>query len=519
MLTYKTDPLLWSREHKYVIKNTEQINVYRALIWKQDFNKYWSRTTPYIKNKEVGKEICKILLKISNNDLNKIVKQLAMLIEKYVHFKYMSNCLIKSLAKQIHTGRINLVVLRCLSLFFEKFTRRTNIDTFVNFLNKIDCIYDYKGKTTFKLPLNLSQAIKNKIIYLVGAVYGDGCISKNDQHLWICDGFRREDKLHYSLEYLQLLARLIREEFSINYKIRRKKNENTYELMTFSKWFGRYFHEIYDIPIGRKYSKLRVPVIFQKYLESNNVNKLCLFWRGVLDTDGSIPSHREILLGSKNREFLKEFENLLIKLKIKNSGVRSAANLNYYISILVKNYYIFAKKIGTSHPRKIINLLSNLEKGPTNRLFYGAHNLFGNYFDLELLQNDLRVSNVNMIFRDFRLQLGKSQKELAKFLGYKVYSSINRLERGKRGIVLRDFIKLARDCGYDKEYIYHVLSKPHVRYSAATGSNISCRLPIIYTKEIVNLLKFLHPIESINKIYVVTSCSLDELSTLRDYLS
>ncbi len=306
--------------------------------------------------------------------------------------------------------------------------------------------------------------------------------------------------MKYSKEYLEWLRKIIQNKFGLSSIIRKKKAENTYELIITSKWLGRFYHNMYDIPLGYKYDKLRVPSILFLLPKNEQKQKLCLFWRGVFDTDGSVSNHLEIILGSKSKSLLNNLVIFLQKLNVNCSRVRPAfTKNNYYISILRDGYYSFATKIGLSNPRKIRNLIFNLQKGPVNRIFKGVRkeSFYYGYYDLSLIKEYVRIAGAeNLVKKLIKQLLTKYNKTLlSKMLGYKFWNSISRYQRGERKIPLRTLIRLAELCGHEKLQIYKWLEELKIKFYPHIGGKgkIPCKLPLRYKDDILPIIKYLKP--------------------------
>ena len=147
--------------------------------------------------------------------------------------------------------------------------------------------------------------------YLLGLILGDGCLihrkresNKNTYLIQIsfCDK-----------EQANSIKRLTKNLFDINSSIH--FHSGCYNLLTHSKPLVLILNKMYQIPIGLKYSSIKVPDII---VNSNNT-KIKAFLKGVFDSDGNIYIHKNkksVQLRQKSQTFLTQIHQLFCRIDI-----------------------------------------------------------------------------------------------------------------------------------------------------------------------------------------------------------
>jgi hypothetical protein len=366
MITYKNDQLLNSEKYRYKIKQN-YLNLYRLLILKTDLEKQtWMERLPYVVSKKLIKQIKKEFSKISHFDF--AIEDLLEVLEQYTLHKYVKkNVGIKILKNQFKMGMLNLVVLRCISLLFEKYFNKSSIDYMLQFTKDIEYFRGcFKNYNQFKPPLTLGKLFSNPTIYLVGLIIGDGTISKEDLQIEIQDGHTNKNYLKYSQKFLEKINKLIKTNFETKSFIH-PTSMNSYNLNITCKWFGTFFHNTFGLPKGKKFDIVKVPEIFKLLTSKVQKEKLTLFWRGVFDSDGSVNaniSSLQISIASKSKELMDSLEQYL-KFQLKILPTRRIDKNVYKINVNVEDYLKFARHIGSYHPLKMKILRKHILKGPT----------------------------------------------------------------------------------------------------------------------------------------------------------
>ncbi len=196
--------------------------------------------------------------------------------------------------------------------------RPIDINCFTNLIslanNTIDFNFDYNKhsfkevlvgggsrKNLIKLPLT----INSNLAYLVGYLFGDGCIKSNEWTINFCDEY---------FEQIDLINDLFFKLFKIKGVIM-KTGDNRYELNIYSKVLAIFFNKLFQMPIGIK-NKIRMPPILKTSRELS-----VSFLRGFSDADGGLPRMEEYetipkwILSSPNIEVASKYKEILLDLK------------------------------------------------------------------------------------------------------------------------------------------------------------------------------------------------------------
>ena len=513
-MNWKNDPLLCLPKYEFLLKDN-YVNVYRVLILENDFRgRRWMVKTPYIAGKVITSKARKILLAINN--WRHSLELLAMKIEEYSGYSYFEyTTTIRTLEKQFRRNMLNLVVLRCISLLGEAYLNKPSNDIFLELLKEAEyyrgCFRNYNP---FRLPMMLDQILSDPSIYIAGVISGDGHICKTDLHVEISSGNQDENLRKFSNLYLQKLRRLVRKNCGTKSFIRHRTADQ-YFLNITSKWFGVFYHRFFGIPIGNKAEIIEVPRVLSLLPRVERRKKLCLFWRGLFDTDGGVNSDMssfQISITSKSKNILESFNQFGRDIDIVCSPVKEGSDNVYKIFIPTAGYLSFCEKIGSYNPVKSNIITSHLLKGPTELMFYGQNKSteYNGYFDLILLLG-VRVNNMNLKFRKLRQELSKnlgyyiSQKKLGEMLDKSQYL-IYKAETGGF-ISLQLFVKLAELCGYEKSDVYYWLEN-NSKFNDST-SRKEVKLPFRPSTEVTDIIKYLRPRPRTHAVYICKNNSFD----------
>ncbi|MDP7116217.1 MAG: LAGLIDADG family homing endonuclease [Candidatus Woesearchaeota archaeon] len=222
----------------------------------------------------------------------------------------------------------------------------------------------------FKIDLSKKDKLKGlelpdnpspELAYLVGVLAGDGNIfvrkEKHDYRVK-CVG----DPKHERLFYDNVLKRAMYQVFNIMIDNKLQDSSKTYGFYIYSKALVTYLNQFGGLPIGKKYSKLRIP----KWIGKKGF--IPQFIRGLADTDfcltykkGNYPC---IVGSSKSREFFQEVSVELKKLgftfyevydsKQYDSRFKKGYSIINRIEINGwKNYCLWMHKVGFTNPRII----------------------------------------------------------------------------------------------------------------------------------------------------------------------
>lgn len=166
-----------------------------------------------------------------------------------------------------------------------------------------------------------------KLAYLCGVFAGDGSISyrKNkNEYLLKCVGNPKDEKSFY----IEIVKPFFKETFLSDINVRMMDSETTFGFSFYSKQLVNYLTNTIGLPLGKKYSNLKIPEIFKK-----DKGLLTNFIKGVFDTDGCIcfkkkykqkPYYPVISISSKSRLFVSEIAKFL-----KDTGFRVYETYDY----------------------------------------------------------------------------------------------------------------------------------------------------------------------------------------------
>jgi translation initiation factor 5B len=207
------------------------------------------------------------------------------------------------------------------------------------------------GHTSRKICLP-SLEDSEKLGYILGTLAGDGHLSKTNVLLNNND----ED---VQTEY----AKCIKDIFNLDSKIRQG---HTCKMVADNggRTFVRLLSEIFDIPVGNKSGRIRVPEVAKK-----NKEVFKGFFAGLFDTDGYV-SHinGSIEITSKSKDLLKECSLLLL-----NFGVLSTIykkGIFYNLKISNKEYLrLFLDNFKPRLERRVERAIKAYERAQSSRVF------------------------------------------------------------------------------------------------------------------------------------------------------
>ena len=163
--------------------------------------------------------------------------------------------------------------------------------------------------------LKFPKKTSNSLSYICGVLAGDGNIfvrkHKKDYRIKCVDNPKDEKEF-----YNDLLKPLFKKVFNVNIVVKEQDSDTTYGFYIYSKSLVKYLTEIFELPIGKKYNKLKIPRILKK------TSFIIPFLRGLADTDFCITYKKKgtypCITGSSNSKgFMKE-----IAFELKKLGLR-----------------------------------------------------------------------------------------------------------------------------------------------------------------------------------------------------
>jgi hypothetical protein len=205
----------------------------------------------------------------------------------------------------------------------------------------------------------LPRVMTSDLAYLVGALFGDGCIYSHTKGKLGQKSRYRVQITNESKEYLQsiILPRL-RHIFGIKSAILVRGDGNWYTLIVHSKVLYIFLKNVVKMPVGRKKGKLVIPPLIKQCLTA-----AVAFLRGLFDTDGWISEISSVKpslgLSQSNDRFLKDVKEMLFELRILVGGPYTSGSRKGYElrSFSLETIREFKRVIGFEHPLKKQRLL------------------------------------------------------------------------------------------------------------------------------------------------------------------
>ena len=228
-----------------------------------------------------------------------------------------------------------------------------------------------KNKLVFNISLSPKDKIKGLLLptiiskelaYIVGVLAGDGNIFvrkyKNDYRIK-CVGNPKDEKEFYN----DILKPLFKKVFNIVIDVKDQDSGTTYGFYIYSRSLVRYLTEVFELPIGKKYNKLKIPRLLK------GTSLIAPFLEGLADTDFCITYKKKgtypCIIGSSNsKEFMKEIASELKKIglriyetydyKLIEPRFKKGYSLINRIEINgKKNLTLWMDKIGFSSPKHL----------------------------------------------------------------------------------------------------------------------------------------------------------------------
>ncbi|MDD5650574.1 MAG: ATPase, T2SS/T4P/T4SS family [Candidatus Nanoarchaeia archaeon] len=229
----------------------------------------------------------------------------------------------------------------------------------------------FKGKTN-SLEFKFPKKFNSQLSEILGYISGDGHIAKSGIYFF-----------NNNKEIRERYKTLIKELFDI--KFREYKTRTTFCVQISSKDLSRLISSIFQIPIGKKSSKLEIP---QQVLKSNN-EILASYIKTLFDCDSHV-SEVDIEFTSASNQLVKQLQMALLRFGIISfEKLKIVKNKPYYRLFIrgdsIKSYNL---NINYNHPMKKDNLLKiSFKKSNTNvDIIPQGTKLFGE------LRNKLHIS-------------------------------------------------------------------------------------------------------------------------------
>lgn len=335
------------------------INLYAALVNRKIFYRKKSKLNgaPFL----VGTS------NLFKDYLNKInYEKFCTLYNQYLDLNTTKSGIKQRVKKWLNKDRIPFPVIRLISIL--------NKDDYilVKFICNLKYVTDRTGKSKFIPPYIVKDISTPQRLYDIGVSIGDGGLFNHEQT--ISDGAVKGEKIHLTKKYIATLKTLKMiiwgfDSPSVMIERGKKDNQNMFKLTVSNKWFINYLNFVYDLPLGDKIKQnLRLPSIIQVMPEEEKNKLLPYICRGLFDSDGhhNLGSAMSSLY-TASHTLKKQIVNFLIKEGVKHTVGKGE------IRILSDDYRKFAELIGSSHPRKIENMVKRLSIEPKSYVFKGIN--------------------------------------------------------------------------------------------------------------------------------------------------
>lgn len=210
-------------------------------------------------------------------------------------------------------------------------------------------ILDYKllEKERFLRNKIKIPELNESLAEIIGALNGDGHISKYKYEVNIVS--HSDEK-----SYQEHLKNLFVKTFGVTPSI--YLQGNTIKIRVYSIDLHRFLTEKYDLPIGKKKGRLKIP---KQIFSSRRL--LISYIRGLFDTDGSFYIRRRkdpvIEISSADSSFLKEVKNALVSLNF--NIVKGINKLVIYKKDDIIGFYNIIKPMNSKHLKKYQNYLNS----------------------------------------------------------------------------------------------------------------------------------------------------------------
>jgi len=456
-------------------------------------NSYFWLRCPYI----LDKEIANSLISRCRNERGKVVKQL----------KDKHGIELPSRETLEKWGESGIIPLPIVCLFGDKI--------------KFDVFLRCKGFTNrntssiFRPPRTYAGLNNVKLLYLGGCVLGDGSLASAGS-LNIYDGHPNKACVGQSKRYVLLLKEWFRLVFGIeNQSMALYRRGNMWSLSVYSKWLGRFFNYFFEVPYGPKNNCKISPVSIFSRMGIITVDAKAAFYRGLLDTDGSIhPRARQIMLTMQNKEILDDLLIFVSQIKIKSAYITKISH-SYQLRIGARDFRKFANVIGFEHPRKKAILQKRLNEQAFLIEYKGVDksHLIDNNFDLLKIKG-IRIIGGGKFLRRTCKQQRYTLRDAASQLGVSAPTLSERCA-GRKSIPLNDLWSLFKQMDSSKSSFYQALADEGARYkvSGRGGGAQSVSLPMRPCRKLLKTAEKIRPVSNY-RIHLLKS--EDSKKTLKD---
>jgi len=435
------------------------INLYAALVNKKIFyrNKSKLNGAPF-------------LIGISDsftNYFNKTnFKEFCTLYNQYLNLNTPEGNIRQRIRKWINKDRIPFPIIRLISIL------NKNDYILIEFSKNLISITDRTGKSRFKPPYLLKDVLNPQRLYDIGVSIGDGGLFNHEQ--MISDGTIKGERIDLTERYIKTLKNLKiaiwnLDSSSINIERGKGDNQNMFRLTVSNQWFINYLNFVYNLPIGDKIRQnLKVPTIID-ILSKEEKNKLLPYlYRGLFDSDGHHSLGSSIsYLYTASQTLKKQVIEFLTEQNIKHTVGKEE------IRILSDDYKRFVQFIGSSHPRKLENMLKRLSIEPKSYLFKGVNKAkLNKQGEFDYLKNPLKgrikISELPM----------RPSKDLIKLARHLIPQKDN-----NKCLIKREGM------GMTKEEIKELIKKLEKYFNCKIKKNPSSRAYLVHNSSLTRFLR------------------------------
>lgn len=226
---------------------------------------------------------------------------------------------------------IPIIKLKKLLLLWKEMCHMPQED-YQNLYNKIFEKAEYLKAKCSPVNINVIKSIDAKLAYLLGIIYADGSL----RDIWWT--YKREKRFRWEIsvteelsENLDGIVRLLKEIFSIRTNVKAVYEGRWYRILFQSMILFRIFNKLFEMPMGYKKGKLRIP----KTIKNSPFKIKKYFLIGFFDGDGwcSNFNHKKrftptIAVNQSSKEILEDLNEIL-----------KEAGLNFHINTAKRNSY------------------------------------------------------------------------------------------------------------------------------------------------------------------------------------
>lgn len=195
-----------------------------------------------------------------------------------------------------------------------------------------------------KIPLALNE----ELAFLVGAIIGDGHLKKSKFQITL------ECTDEYLLKFIQKICRdLFERKFNINKVKKRKGKKSSKTIIIDSKAIHNLLNKVFEIPIGRKSSIVKIPEI----IKHSNASIISSFIIGILLTEGG-KRRGGVGISTASKELweglIEIFQSIDIKI-LKDEWIYKKYNKKYYgITFKPQNLEIIMRECRSGQTGQIL---------------------------------------------------------------------------------------------------------------------------------------------------------------------